>query len=79
LNDYPNEIHFYEEDLEADSIDNWTRNKIIAMKVINQKIDFLEFDEEAVRNNEIFVPGIKMGPGHYSDTGYRFRFNDFAR
>jgi hypothetical protein len=35
LKDYPSEINLYEDDLIADSIDNWTRNKIIAMKVVN--------------------------------------------
>lgn len=29
------DLIYYEEDLEGVSIDNWTRNKVIAMKVIN--------------------------------------------
>lgn len=32
-----------------------------------------------MRNNEVFIPGLKMGPGHYSDAGYRFRYNQFNR
>jgi hypothetical protein len=33
----------YDEDLEADTIDNWLRFKVAAMKIINQKIDFAGF------------------------------------
>lgn len=29
------DLHDYEEDLEGDSIDNFVRNKVIAMKLIN--------------------------------------------
>ena len=32
-----------------------------------------------MRNNEIFVKGVNIGPGNYSDTGHRFRFNKFDR
>ena len=63
----------------ADEIDEWTSTKLATLKVINQKIDFLDYDEEAVRNNEIFIRAVDMSPGHYSDTGYRFRFNRFDR
>lgn len=51
----------YYEDLEADSIDNWTRTKMVAMKLINQKINFLTFDDWAIRYNEIFAPAVPMG------------------
>lgn len=43
------DLSLYEEDLKADSIDNWTKLKVIGMKVINQKIDFTTFGEYAVR------------------------------
>ena len=33
-------LDLYIEDLTADSIDNFVRNKKVAMKVINQKIEF---------------------------------------
>jgi hypothetical protein len=33
----------------------------------------------AVRNNEIFIPAISIAWGFYSDTGYRFRYNNFER
>ena len=49
------------------------------MKIINQKIEFNNFGEYAVRNNELFVPTISMKYPAYSDTGYRFRFNQFDR
>jgi hypothetical protein len=67
----------YEEDLEGTSIDNWIRDKVVAMKLINQKIDFITFEDWAVRYNEVFIPGVPMGNGLFSDTGYRFRYNDF--
>lgn len=69
----------YEEDLEGTSIDNWIRDKVVAMKLINQKIDFITFEDWAVRYNEVFIPGVPMGNGLFSDTGYRFRYNDFQR
>ena len=47
------------------------------MKLLNSKIDFYEFGETAVRFNEVFIPGVPMT--HYSDTGYRFRYNVFDR
>lgn len=36
LSTYPDEISKYEEDLEADSIDNWIRPKVATMKMINE-------------------------------------------
>ena len=78
-NDIPEEeLDLWEVDLEAESIDNYLRNKVIAMKLINQKIDFLTFDEWAVRYNEVFIPSVPMFDA-YSDTGYRFRRNNFNR
>ena len=69
----------YEEDLEADTIDNWLRYKVAAMKIINQKIDFTGFSDYDVRYNEMFVPSIPLAYPSYSDTGYRFRYNAFDR
>lgn len=69
----------YIEDLEADTIDNWLRYKLAAMKIINQKIDFNGFREYDVRYNEQFVPSIPLEYPMYSDTGYRFRYNAFDR
>lgn len=54
-------------------IDTFVQNKIIAMKLLNQKIDFYDFGDYAVRYNEVFIPGVPMNK--YSDTGYRFRYN----
>ena len=39
--------------------------------------DFYEFDDVAIRYNEVFIPGVPMNK--YSDTGYRFRYNEFNR
>jgi len=47
------------------------------MKLLNQKIDFYQFDTAAIRYNEVFIPGVPMNK--YSDTGYRFRYNEFER
>jgi hypothetical protein len=69
----------YEEDETADSIDTWMRKKRIGLKVLNQKIDFTTFEEVAVRYNEIFLPSIPLAYPSYSDTGYRFRYNQFDR
>lgn len=69
----------YKEDLEADSIDNFTRNKMIGLKIINQQIDFTGFKDYDVRQNELFVKTIPMATPYYSDTGYRFRYNVFDR
>jgi hypothetical protein len=69
----------YYEDLEADSIDNWTRTKMVALKLVNQKINFLTFDEWAIRYNEVFAQAVPIGNGYFSDIGHRFRYNDFAR
>lgn len=55
----------------------WTEEKIAAMKLLNTKIDFYDFSDLAIRYNEVFIPGIPMNA--YSDTGYRFRYNEFDR
>ena len=47
------------------------------MKLLNQKIDFYEFSDTAIRYNEVFIPGVLMT--EYSDTGHRFRYNEFDR
>lgn len=65
--------------MDADTIDNWLRYKVAAMKVLNQKIDFTSFGDYAVRYNEMFVPSIPLEYPSYSDTGYRFRYNLFDR
>lgn len=72
-------LKLYEEDLEADTIDNWVRLKKASMKIVNQKIDFKTFEEYAVRYNEIYVPSVPLNYPSYSDTGYRFRYNLFER
>ena len=75
------DLSLYDEDMEDKnaSIDNWVRYKKIALKIINQKIDFTTFNEYAVRYNELFAPSIPMAYPSYSDTGYRFRYNIFGR
>jgi hypothetical protein len=73
------DLTLYEEDLKADSIDNFIRYKKIAMKIFNQKIDFTTFDDYAVRYNEVWTPTITMTSPSYTDSGYRFRYNNFDR
>lgn len=73
------DLDLYQEDMEADSIDNFTRNKKVGGKIINQKIDFTTFNDYAVRFNELYIPSIDMRYPSYSDTGYRFRYNIFDR
>jgi hypothetical protein len=62
-----------------EAIKTWMSTKMATLKVLNQKIDFLTRESFAVRNNEVFIPSITLKQGRYSDTGYRFRFNDFER
>jgi hypothetical protein len=52
---------------------------MVALKLVNQKINFLTFDEWAIRYNEVFTPAVPLGNGYFSDIGHRFRYNDFAR
>lgn len=73
------DLKLYEEDLEANTIDNWVRLKRATMKILNQKIDFTTYDDYAVRYNELFIPSVSMAYPSYSDTGYRFRYNLFER
>ena len=78
LDDPALDINDYVEDLKGKSIDNFLRSKVVALKLINQKIDFITFDDWAVRYNEVFIPSVPMYDA-YSDTGYRFRRNNFFR
>jgi hypothetical protein len=64
--------------MSADSIDNFTRNKKVGFKIINQKIEFGNMEGYAVRNNEVYIPTVSLGY-QYSDTGYRFRYNKFTK
>ena len=75
----PEELYKYVEDESADTINSFLRNKKATMKVINEKIDFTTFGQNAVRFNEIFIPSIPLAYPFYSDTGYRFRWNFFDR
>jgi len=49
------------------------------LKIIDNKIDFNSFEEFAIRQTEKWMPMIDISPGHFSDTGYRFRKNIFLR
>ena len=62
-----------------DDIIAWTEKKRVTLKVINKKIDFLEFDPIAVRENEVYVPSVPLIDGSYADTGHRFRYNELNR
>ena len=73
------DLRLYEEDLEADTIDNWVRYKKAALVIINQKIDFTTFSQYAVRYNELYAPTVPLAYPSYSDTGYRHRYNVFER
>jgi hypothetical protein len=71
------DLMLYEEDLKADSIDNWVRYKKVFIRIINQKIDFTTFNYYAVRYNERYTPSIPLAYPSYTDSGYRFRYNIF--
>ena len=61
-----------------EEIDDWLRNKVATLKIINEKIDFVTFADWAVRYNEVFVPIIEL-LGVYTDSGYRLRYNAYDR
>ena len=62
-----------------DDINEWLDTKKIHMKIIDNKIDFNSFDDHPIRETEKWMPMIDLSPGHYSDSGYRFRKNTFQR
>ena len=62
-----------------EDIDKWLANKFATFKVINTKIDFNSFEVIATRQNEVFVPNVPLASGFFSDTGNRFRANNFYR
>ena len=62
-----------------DEINQWIRTKVIQYSVLDNRIDFTQMDEYAVRQTEIALPNAPMKYGYYSDTGYRFRKNTFNR
>jgi hypothetical protein len=47
--------------------------------MLNKKINFLSFDEYAVRETELYIPAIPIAANLYTNTGYRFRRNYFDR
>ena len=57
-------------------IDEWLRTKKVMFSIINSKIGYKNY-YDIVRQNEMFLPSIPLGPNTYSDTGYRFRQNTF--
>lgn len=69
----------YPECAPKEEMEKWLSTKYAAFKMINQKIDFTDRDEFAVRMNEIYVPAIPIKSGLFSDTGYRWRYNKFER
>ena len=60
-------------------INAWLQTKAVHLKILNDKIDFSKFDDGAVRQNEIWMPLIKLKPGAFRDAGYRFRENTFKK
>ena len=60
-------------------INEWLETKQLFLKVIDNKIDFNSYEKMALRQTEKWMPMVTMSPGHFSDTGYRFRRNFFVR
>lgn len=56
-------------------INDWLETKVVHLRVLNEKIDSSKFDKGIVRQNEIWMPAMRMRPGLYHDAGYRFREN----
>ena len=69
----------YPECAPIEEIKKFIEKKFIAFKLINEKIYFNDRDELAVAYSEQFVQSIPMKAGKFSDTGHRFRFNQFFR
>ena len=49
----------------------------IHWSVLNEKLDFSKWDNDHIRQNEIWLPTLPMIPGKFTDSGYRFRENIF--
>ena len=58
------------------NIDEWTNTKKTMFKLVNKKIYFKSFNHQ-VRHNEVWTPTLPIGPGQFTDAGYRFRLNSF--
>ncbi len=56
-------------------IKNWLEKKSVHLRIINDKIDFTQYGDETVRQNEIWMPVMRFKFGFFSDAGYRFREN----
>ena len=65
--------------LPDENITNWLENKYAQFRFINQKIDFNDRGEYAVRLNEVWLPTMPLQLGLFNDVGYRYRYNKFDR
>ena len=59
------------------TIDKWVKSKQMIIKVINNQVNLEhhELYEDYFTQNEIQFPTVPLEKGKFSDTGYRYRFN----
>lgn len=46
-------------------------------KVINNKVNYNDRNEEKMRQHQTWLPSVPLTNGKFSDTGYRYRKNNF--
>ena len=62
-----------------DEIEAWIDTKTAAFKMISSKIDLNERNKRAVNYQELMLSQSPLKSGLYTDSGHRFRFNEFLR
>lgn len=61
-----------------DEIDEFISNKNVLPIIINKQANFDSF-EDFTTEMEMWQVNMKLGPGLYTDAGYRFRLNNYER
>ena len=46
-------------------------------KIVNNKVDFTDYHAHT-KQSEMFLPSIPLSSGHFTDQGFRFRWNNFS-
>ena len=59
-----------------EEVEEWIKYRNLLPLVINKSPDFGSFDS-IYKEEEIYVDDVKLGPHKFTDTGYRFRINDY--
>jgi len=49
------------------------------IKLLQYKLEVDLYDENSLKQNELYLQSIPLDPGLFSDVGYRFRYNSFDK